>query len=69
MAWEILERNLPKYDFVERHQRLIKAPPPDVWQALQTARVAGSLLTRSAVALRMLPARLAGQAAPEPAPL
>jgi hypothetical protein len=69
MAWEILERNLPQYDFVERHQRLIKAPPPDVWQAVQTARVAGSLLTRSAVALRMLPARLAGRAAPEPAPL
>jgi len=69
MAWEILERNLPKYDFVERHQRLIKAPPPDVWQAVQTARVAGSMLTRSVVALRMLPARLAGQAAPEPAPL
>ncbi len=69
MAWEILERNLPRYDFVERHQRLIAAPPTDVWHAIQTARVTGSLVTRSAVALRMLPARLSGRTVSEPAPL
>jgi hypothetical protein len=69
MAWEILERNLPQYDFVERHQRRIDAPPTAVWQAIQTARVQGSALTRGAIALRMLPARLAGRVPIEPAPL
>jgi hypothetical protein len=69
MAWEILESNLPRYDFVERHQRLIPAPAADVWHAVQTARVYGSALTKGAVALRMLPARLSGRVVSEPAPL
>jgi hypothetical protein len=68
MAWEILESNLPRYDFVERHQRVIPTTPTDVWHAVQTARVHGSAITRGAVALRMLPARLSGRVS-EPAPL
>lgn len=69
MAWEILESNLPHYDFVERHQRVIPATPTDVWHAIQTAQVHGSAITRGAVALRMLPARLSGRVVSEPAPL
>jgi hypothetical protein len=62
MDWVLLERNLPQYQFRERHRRLITAPPETVWRALHAAKVAGSPLTRGAVALRMLPARLAGRA-------
>ena len=69
MAWEILESNLPHYDFVERHQRLIPATTTDVWRAMQTAQVHGSAITRGAVTLRMLPARLFGRVVSKPAPL
>ncbi len=67
MDWDILERNLPTYQFSERHRIAIEAPTDLVWQALKTARVEGSPLTRGAVAVRMLPARLAGRAIPRPA--
>jgi hypothetical protein len=67
MAWDVLERNLPRYRFVERHQRFIDTPPARVWQALHTARVEGSGITKTAIALRMWPARLAGRPTP-PAP-
>ena len=69
MAWEILESNLPQYDFVEQHQRLIPATTTDVWRAIQTAQVHGSAIARGAVALRMLPARLSGRVVSKPAPL
>jgi hypothetical protein len=67
MAWDILERNLPQCRFVERHQRFVHAPPGRVWRALHTVRVEGSGITKTAIALRMLPARLAGRLA-TPAP-
>ena len=66
MAWEILESNLPHYDFVERHQRLIPATATHVWRAIQTAQIPGSAITRGAVALRMLPARLSGRTVRKP---
>jgi len=62
MAWDVLERNLPEYRFVEQHQRFVAASPARVWAALHTAQVEGSGITRAAVALRMLPARLSGRA-------
>jgi len=67
MDWDLLQRNLPEFQFSERHQIAVEAPARRVWQALNTARVEGSPLTRAAVSLRMLPARLAGREISQPA--
>lgn len=61
MDWLLLQRNLPRYQFSERHQRLVDAPPGAVWDAIHTTKVYGSRVTRAAIALRTLPARLAGR--------
>lgn len=66
MDWVLLQRNLPHYQFSERHRRVIHAPPDAVWRAIHTTKVYGSLITRGAVSLRTLPARLAGRTNPQP---
>lgn len=56
-----LDELLPAPHFHERHERRIAAPPAAVWQALQDLRLGDLLLSRALMAIRLLPARLAGR--------
>jgi len=57
---------LPCADFRERHDRRIAAPPAAVWDALFDVRPTDLALTRTLMAVRMLPARMTGQARERP---
>lgn len=61
-----LEDLLPHPDFRQRHERRIAAPPVDVWAALEELRIDDLPLARALMALRALPARLAGASRPAP---
>jgi hypothetical protein len=52
---------LPAPHFREHHERRIAAPPAAVWQAVQELRLGDLLLSRALMAIRLLPARLAGR--------
>ena len=52
---------LPTPHFRERHERRIAAPPAAVWQALQELRLGDLALSRALMAIRLLPARVAGR--------
>ena len=56
-----LDDLLPAPHFRERHERSIAAPPAAVWQALQELRLGDLALSRALMAVRLLPARLAGR--------
>jgi hypothetical protein len=64
---ETLDRILPSFHHRERHSRWIPAPPGSVWEALHGVGFDELSLTRFALALRTLPARLVGRADPLPA--
>jgi hypothetical protein len=59
-----LDELLPAPHFHERHERRIAAPPAAVWAAVQDLRLADLALSRALMAVRMLPARLAGRRRP-----
>jgi hypothetical protein len=46
---------MPVYDFIEKHQTDICATPEQVFEAIRTADLAGSPVTRTLLALRALP--------------
>ena len=50
----LLDRALPEWDFVERHERVVHAPAPAVWQALGEIRVRDLPLTRLLMQVRAL---------------
>ena len=52
---------LPAPHFREHHERRIAAPPAAVWQAVQELRLGDLALSRALMAIRLLPARLAGR--------
>ena len=56
-----LDHLLPAPHFRERHERRIAAPPTAVWQAVQELRLGDLALSRALMAIRLLPARLAGR--------
>jgi len=53
-AGRLLDRALPRWDFAERHARLVRAPAPLVWRALGEVRVSDLPLTRLLMRVRML---------------
>lgn len=58
MASNLIDKNLPEYDFVERHRTLIGAPREPVYEAVRRLDMAGSPVIRGLFALRSLPAFL-----------
>jgi hypothetical protein len=56
-----LDDVVPDPQFRERHERRIAAPPAAVWDALQELRLSDTTLSRALMAIRLLPARLAGR--------
>ena len=49
-----LDRFMPAYDVVERHQARIKAPPETVWAAIPEMRIQESLFLRALIRIREL---------------
>jgi hypothetical protein len=60
MSRVLLDECLPGWEFRELHRRLVAAPPERVWDTLVTLRGSDVRLTRALMAIRALPARLAG---------
>ena len=56
----LLDLALPRWDFAERHRRLVRAPAPAVWQALADVRVGDLPLTRLLMRVRALGRRSLG---------
>jgi len=56
-----LDDLLPDPDFRERHERRIAAPREAVWDALHEVRLRDLALSRALMAVRLIPARLAGR--------
>ncbi len=56
----LIDRAVPRWDFAERHARLVHAPPPRVWRALADVRVSDLPLTRLLMRVRTLGRRAAG---------
>ena len=56
-----LDELLPAPHFRERHERRIAAPPTAVWQAVQELRLGDLAVSRALMAIRLLPARIAGR--------
>jgi len=59
----LLDRLLPSYDVVERHARIVDAPPAEVWRAVERIRIGASPVTRVLGFLRR-PSRAALRGAP-----
>ncbi|MFN2469589.1 MAG: hypothetical protein ABR583_01075 [Gaiellaceae bacterium] len=57
----MLDRWLPEYEFSERHEVLIAAPPKAVDRALREVSLAEVPVVRTLMRLRALPARLRGR--------
>ena len=57
----LLDAFLPRYDFRERHSRVIAAPRQAVWEAMEALTLAEMPVTGALFALRSLPARLSGR--------
>ena len=56
----LLDTFLPRYDFQERHSRVIAAPREAVWEAIEAVTLAEMPVVGALFALRSLPARLSG---------
>lgn len=52
----LLDELMPLYDVVERHQTVVRAAPDLVFQAIRETDLAGGLVTRAFLAVRVLPA-------------
>lgn len=57
----LLDTFLPRWDFRERHSRVIPAPPQAVWEAMKDVTLAEMPVAGTLFALRSLPARLTGK--------
>jgi Protein of unknown function (DUF2867) len=57
----LLDTFLPRYDFRERHSRVIAAPRQVVWDAIKDVTLAEMPVAGLLFALRSLPARLTGK--------
>lgn len=57
----LLDTFLPRWDFRERHSRVIPAPPQAVWEAMKDVTLAEMPVAGTLFALRSLPARVAGK--------
>lgn len=57
----LIDRYLPRYQFVERHQTLVDAPPQRVFQAVRAADLGRSVISRTLLLLRWLPGLLTGK--------
>jgi hypothetical protein len=56
----LLDELMPRFDVVERHRTVVRAPPSAVHAAIREADLAGGRLTRTLLALRALPAAVIG---------
>jgi hypothetical protein len=61
-ADRLLDRALPRWDFAERHRRLVRAPAPAVWRALGEVRVSDLPLTGLLMRVRALGRKPLGRA-------
>jgi hypothetical protein len=57
----LLDQQLPRFDFVERHAVKVAAAPATAFAALRRAELLGGPLTRSLLALRALPGAVVGR--------
>jgi hypothetical protein len=55
----LLDDLMPRYDVVERHRIIVRAPPTVVFSSIRAANLAGGTITRVLLALRTAPAALA----------
>lgn len=62
----LIDEWMPAYDAVERHRLRVRAPAARVWPLVQALEMRRSPVIAALVALRSLPARLAGHAPPRP---
>jgi hypothetical protein len=58
MVRGLLDELMPTYDVVERHRTTVRASPDRVYAALRAADLSGGLVTRTLLAVRVLPAVL-----------
>lgn len=56
----LLHELMPRFDVVERHRTVVRAPPPTVYAAIREAELGTAPLTRVLLALRALPAAVIG---------
>lgn len=54
----LLDDLMPRYDVVERHRSIVRAPPHIVFSSIREANLSGGLITRALLALRAVPAAL-----------
>ena len=52
----LLDDLMPRYDVVERHRTVVRAPPSAVFAALREADLAGGVVARTLLAVRAVPA-------------
>ncbi len=55
----LLDELMPRFDVVERHRTVVRAPPSVVYAAIREADLAGGPVTRTLLALRAVPAAVA----------
>jgi hypothetical protein len=63
---DLLDREMPRWHFRERHAVAIEAPPSAIWRALHEVRPVEVRLLRELFWLRTLPSRLRGRSSPAP---
>src|SRR5580692_7479256 len=64
----MLDRYMPEFDVASRHEIVVAAPIDRVYAAVKEADFNSGWIVRALVALRTLPARIAGRKKPAPAP-
>lgn len=52
----LIDEQMPRWDFVERHETVVRAPPERVWMAMRTMDLSRSPIVRVLFGLRSLPA-------------
>src|SRR5262245_40204906 len=57
-AMTLMEKFLPRYQFVERHQTIVCCRPGELLDVIQSFKAPPDRLTNIAVSVRQLPARL-----------
>lgn len=64
MGVVLIDRFMPSYDVVERHERVVNASPERVYRALREVDLSRSVLVAGLFAVRWLPHVLTGKARP-----
>lgn len=62
----LIDEWMPDYDAVERHRIRVRAPAARLWPLVQALEMRRSPVISALIALRTLPARLAGRVPPRP---